>query len=113
MEDGPSARQKLLVCTIWLSSAFFGVTTCFPDKVFGADLSAKIREEQLRTMLPPGTPTELLATEAAVAELTYCTVRTGVDDMLDYLAIVVALILPLALGPGFVAVFQVITSGPV
>ena len=102
IEDGPNARQKLIVAFIWLFSAFFGVTTCFPDKVFGVEMSQKILEEQLRTMVPPsaGTPRGNL-------DLTYCSVKTGVNDLLDYIALFVALVLPLLVGPGAVAVFQV------
>lgn len=102
IEDGPNARQKVLVAFIWLGSAFFGVTTCFPDKVFGVAMSQKILEEQLRTMVPPsaGTPRGNL-------DLTYCSVKTGVNDLLDYIALMVALVLPLIIGPGAVAVFQV------
>ena len=46
MEDGPTGKQKLMVSFIWIGSAFFGITTCFPDKVFGVELSQKIKEDQ-------------------------------------------------------------------
>ncbi|TRY61503.1 hypothetical protein TCAL_05713 [Tigriopus californicus] len=101
MEEGPTARQKVLVAFIWLGSAFFGVTTCFPDKVFGVEISQQILQDQLRTIAPSlGTPRGM--------DLTYCTVKTGVNDILDYIALVVALILPLIIGPGLVGVFQLI-----
>ena len=32
LEDGPTSRQKLLVISIWIFSALFGASTCFPDK---------------------------------------------------------------------------------
>lgn len=100
IEDGPTARQKGLVALIWIGSAFFGVTTCFPDKVFGIEMSQKILEDQLRTIAPSlGTPRNL--------DLTYCTVKTGVNDILDYIALVVALILPFIVGPCLVGFFQV------
>ncbi len=103
IEDGPTARQKVLVAFIWLGSAFFGVTTCFPDKVFGLEMSQKILEDQLRTIAPSaGTPRDM--------DLTYCTVKTGVNDLLDYIALMVAFVLPLVIGPCAVAVFQVRAS---
>ena len=46
MEDGPTTKQKVMVSFIWIGSAFFGITTCFPDKVFGVALSQKIKEDQ-------------------------------------------------------------------
>ena len=100
IEDGPTARQKVLVVFIWLTSAFFGITTCFPDKVFGVEMSQKILEDQLRTIPPSlGTPRDM--------DLTYCTVRTGVNDLLDYIAIMVSFVLPLIIGPCIVGVLQV------
>ncbi len=102
IEDGPTARQKVLISSIWLLSAFFGVTTCFPDKVFGVAMSQKILEDQLRTI--PPSPS---ANTRRDVDLTYCTVKTGVNDLLDYLSIVVSLALPLLLGPGLLLVFQV------
>ena len=46
IEDGPTTKQKVIVSFIWIGSAFFGITTCFPDKVFGVELSQKIKEDQ-------------------------------------------------------------------
>ena len=46
IEDGPTTKQKVMVSFIWIGSAFFGITTCFPDKVFGVELSQKIKEDQ-------------------------------------------------------------------
>ena len=46
MEDGPTTKQKVMVSFIWIGSAFFGIATCFPDKVFGVALSQKIKEDQ-------------------------------------------------------------------
>ena len=40
-------------------------------------------------------------------DLTYCTVKTGVNDFLDYIALIVALVIPLILGPGLAGVGQV------
>jgi hypothetical protein len=52
-------------------------------------------------MIPPsqGTPRAM--------DLTYCTIKNGVNDLLDYIALTVALIIPLILGPGVIGLFQV------
>ena len=44
-------------------------------------------------------------------DLTYCTVKTGVNDFLDYIALVVSLVIPLILGPGLAGVGQVSAEG--
>ena len=44
-------------------------------------------------------------------DLTYCTVKTGVNDFLDYIALVVSLVIPLILGPGLAGVGQVSPRG--
>ena len=36
LEDGPTSRQKALVVSIWILSALFGASTCFPDKGLNA-----------------------------------------------------------------------------
>ena len=41
-------------------------------------------------------------------DLSYCSVKTGVNDLLDYMAISVSLIIPFVIGPLIVGVFQVI-----
>ena len=45
--------------------------------------------------------------ESQPVELSYCSVKNGVNDMLDYIALVVALVAPLIIGPCIVGVFQV------
>ena len=40
-------------------------------------------------------------------DLSYCSVKTGVNDLLDYMAISVSLIIPFVIGPLVVGVFQV------
>ena len=40
-------------------------------------------------------------------DLSYCSVKTGVNDLLDYMALAVSLIIPLVIGPLVVGVFQV------
>ncbi len=103
MDQGPTVRQKLLLVAIWLLSGFFGVTTCFPDKVFGRAMSQKMVEEQSHDSLmsPPsvGTPREV--------DLTYCSVKTGFNDLIDYLTLTVTFVVPLVLGPCAAIIFQV------
>ena len=43
-------------------------------------------------------------------DLSYCSVKTGVNDLLDYMAITVSLIIPFVIGPLVVGVFQVSTA---
>ena len=45
LEDGPTSRQKALVVSIWILSALFGASTCFPDKGFNA-LFCKVNLDQ-------------------------------------------------------------------
>ena len=42
-------------------------------------------------------------------DLSYCSVKSGVNDLLDYMAISVSLIIPFVMGPLVVGVFQVST----
>ena len=51
---------------------------------------------------------KMAATDHTAVELSYCSVKNGVNDMLDYIALVVALVAPLIIGPCIVGVFQVI-----
>ena len=57
-------------------------------------------------------PSILSSTSGGVADkdLSYCTVKTGVNDLLDYIPLAVALIIPLVLGPLVVGVLQVRTK---
>ena len=132
MEDGPTARQKFLVTSIWGLSALFGAATCFPDKVFGIGLSSQMMSTTTTSGGGGGDPwtsssmtatttaaasssTVMTLTEAAAAavtaendkDLSYCTVKTGVNDLLDYISLAVALVIPLVLGPCVVGVLQV------
>jgi hypothetical protein len=106
LSDGPTARQKLLVVSIWLLAAIFGFLTCFPEKMMamsgggGPDKSL-----QVSTSDPPDD--EELNVVASNIELSHCSVKNGVNVMLDYIALVVALVAPLIIGPCIVGVFQV------
>jgi len=150
LEDGPTARQKFLVSSIWVMSALFGAATCFPDKVFGVSVVRQLGEDFYTTptttthqgFVTPGPtyttvmtsslmkrdlssseilgfenevdyvdsedPSILSSTSGGVADkdLSYCTVKTGVNDLLDYISLAVALIIPLVLGPLVVGVLQ-------
>ena len=53
---------------------------------------------------------KMAATDHTAVELSYCSVKNGVNDMLDYIALVVALVAPFIIGPCIVGVFQVIIS---
>ena len=55
---------------------------------------------------------KMAATDRTTVELSYCSVKNGVNDMLDYIALVVALVAPFIIGPCIVGVFQVISSQP-
>lgn len=117
IEDGPTTRQKMIIAIIWLTSAFFGVMTCFPDKVFGVEISRKIIEEQLKEVqggFPLSEESEPFTDGSTLTargmDLTYCTVKTGLNDLLDYIALIVALVLPLILGPCLVGLCQVRTD---
>ena len=134
LEDGPTTRQKILVVSIWIFASIFGFLTCFPDKL-GGDSSAVVQSGsdlpvRLKSTLAPsassvflestpsnGETIEQQATiieasqespvESQPVELSYCSVKNGVNDMLDYIALVVALVAPLIIGPCIVGVFQV------
>ena len=46
----------------------------------------------------------------ASVELHHCSVKNGVNDMLDYIALVVALVAPFIIGPCIVGIFQVCST---
>ena len=83
-------------------------------------MHGKASGELLPTTLKPGISDEdqekvaaaadesLQVMPTATVELSYCSVKNGVNDMLDYIALVVALVAPLIIGPCIVGVFQVI-----
>ena len=74
-------------------------------QVFGVEISQKILEDQLSSIPPSlGTPRDM--------DLTYCTVKTGLNDLLDYLAIMITIVFPLLLGPCLVGLLQVCIDPP-
>ena len=120
LEDGPTTRQKILVVSIWIFASIFGFLTCFPDKLSGglevesdSDLPVlTLAPSELESTAPSSGEilTEASAespVESQPVELSYCSVKNGVNDMLDYIALVVALVAPLIIGPCIVGVFQV------
>ena len=74
------------------------------------DYSTQAEENQFVTN--PHTSGEpnpkMAATDHTAVEQNYCSVKNGVNDMLDYIALVVALVAPFIIGPCIVGVFQVI-----
>ena len=113
LSDGPTTRQKILVVSIWLFSSLFGFLTCFPDKfVHGTEESNLVGGPKggfKGQNSNSGGPSSIRV-DATEDELSYCSVKNGVNDMLDYIALVVALVAPLIIGPCIVGVFQVIIS---
>lgn len=99
LADGPTTRQKILVVSIWLFSAIFGFLTCVPEKFV---------HDQEPDRLQSYRKDPVKEAEKDSLELSYCSVKNGVNDMLDYIALVVALVAPLIIGPCIVGVFQVI-----
>ena len=136
LEDGPTARQKVLVLAIWILAAIFGFMTCFPEKLLGVGVTP-IEGGILPSPISSATPTsasvsvllsadenggKIQTTYDAIVsntsaqntikskkelELTFCSMKNGVNDMLDYIALMVALVAPLIIGPCIVGVFQV------
>ena len=51
LSDGPTARQKILVVSIWIFSSLFGVLTCFPGK-FVTETADPIAEQLQSTIKP-------------------------------------------------------------
>ena len=114
LSDGPTTRQKILVVSIWFISAIFGLLTCFPDK-FSHEKATGEPSSLKSTMKPFLEGQDIVMEEKSIViptratvELSYCSVKNGVNDMLDYIALVVALVVPLIIGPCIVGVFQVI-----
>lgn len=138
LSDGPTARQKILVVSIWIFSSLFGILTCFPGK-FVTETADPIAEQLQSTIKPFINPFQdkdyakdypleeessdqvfltnnldsnsepnpkMAATDHTAVELSYCSVKNGVNDMLDYIALVVALVAPFIIGPCIVGVFQ-------
>ena len=51
LSDGPTARQKILVVSIWIFSSLFGILTCFPGK-FVTETADPIAEQLQSTIKP-------------------------------------------------------------
>jgi len=123
----------MLVISIWIVAAIFGFLTCFPDKMMGSKVEVvptstipvlstkpvvKFRATPTPSMIMTSTPINEKhkgkgedGVDGAVIpdfELSYCSVKNGVNDLLDYIALVVALVAPLIIGPCIVGIFQVV-----
>lgn len=121
-----------MIVAIWLGSAIFGFLTCFPDKMIGDPVSVSTTENPGVTPSPPSfhsntansdyqwkliksttsastSGPDMSNQHPASVELHHCSVKNGVNDMLDYIALVVALVAPFIIGPCIVGIFQVCT----
>jgi hypothetical protein len=106
--DGPTTRQKILVASIWIFSAIFALATCFPDKIFGVSLEEISAPPPRNIFFRPTNSQVVIQQHTKELDLSYCYVKTNVN-MMDYVALAVAFLLPLLLGPCITAVFQVNT----
>ena len=52
LSDGPTTRQKILVVSIWLFSAVFGILTCFPDRFVSDDIADPVKVALKSTIKP-------------------------------------------------------------
>jgi len=89
LSDDISMSQKLMLLSIWLCAAFFGIATCFPEKVFGVGM---LQGSDIQIV------SELVGS-AREEELTSCRIRTGINDFLDYISLTVTFLIPTILGP--------------
>ena len=125
LDDGPTTKQQILIASIWIVASIFGFLTCFPDKMIGEQF---ITTTELPSSDPPSndvtednnfqwklikSTTTTTTTLSPIDEppdslkIGHCTIKNGVNDMLDYIALVVALVAPFIIGPCIVGVFQV------
>ncbi|XP_023347187.1 uncharacterized protein LOC111715979 [Eurytemora carolleeae] len=86
LSDDLTLKQKLCILGIWIFSAFYGIATCFPEKIFGVEL---LRDTQIEEEVG----------SAKAEEMTVCNIKSGLNDFLDYISLVVCLVLPTILGP--------------
>ena len=107
-----------ILSSIWIFSAIFALATCFPDKIFGVtvqeitprDLFFRPTNSQMIAM--PTSSSASLTTVSSSSrhtkeqDISYCYIRSSMT-MVDYVAMAVAFMLPLLIGPCIVAVFQV------
>ena len=109
-----NCRYWSQVASIWIFSAIFALATCFPDKIFGVSLeeisAPPPRDIFFRsTMISNNSQPFVAQQPTKELDLSYCYVKSNVN-MMDYVALGVAFLLPLLLGPCIVAVFQVLDS---
>ena len=92
-------RRSLMPCCICLPYFRFLPET-MTTEAKGGDWVSLIGESS--------TP-EIGITDTPSKPHSYCSVKNGVNDMLDYIALLVALVAPFIIGPCIVGVFQVRT----
>ena len=89
-----SLAQKISLGLMWLIAAFFGVTACFPEKIFGNEMITDIEREVEEDLVTLASMEQRMVGE----EVTVCSIKTGVDDFLDFLAVTVTLLIPTLTG---------------
>ena len=120
MDDGPTTKQKILIVAIWIAAAIFGFLTCFPEKMIGTPITTTTEVPTIPSILTTDYNYQWKLIKSTTTTTTSrpllrsdkiqphnCSVRSGVNDMLDYLALVVALVAPFLIGPCIVGIFQV------
>ena len=120
MDDGPTTKQKILIVAIWIAAAIFGFLTCFPEKMIGTPVTTTTEVPTIPSILTTDYNYQWKLIKSTTTTTTSrpllrsdkiqphnCSVRSGVNDMLDYLALVVALVAPFLIGPCIVGIFQV------
>ena len=120
MDDGPTTKQKILIVAIWIAAAIFGFLTCFPEKMIGKPVLTTTEVPTIPSILTTDYNYQWKLIKSTTTTTTSrpllrsdkiqphnCSVRSGVNDMLDYLALVVALVAPFLIGPCIVGIFQV------
>ncbi|CAB4064122.1 HRH2 [Lepeophtheirus salmonis] len=79
LEDGPTVKQKTIISGIWILSFLFGFIFVFQDKILGQKTSRQV---------------------------TFCKIRTGINDVFDYISLTVTFVLPLIIGPVLIGISQ-------
>ena len=109
-----SLAQKISLGSMWLLAAFYGMTACFPEKVRLSTLNPdkslglvhiviqlfQIFGNEMITDIEKEVGEELVMMEQRMVggEVTVCSIRTGVDDFLDFMGVTITLVIPTLLG---------------
>ena len=101
--------MSMILCQSFIIMLLYDYIFDMIQPVFGGTVGIQlIAEEDPRKkyLLAASNNTNITAPIRDV-DLSYCSVKTGVNDLLDYMAISVSLIIPFVIGPLIVGVFQV------